>query len=125
MIVDTHTHTPKYRDEIPEEEIQYNTVWRPDRPVKVPVNWEEYMKAMEPVDKAIVFGIAESPSPEADEETKAFAMKGPWLRAERSTSAVVGVDGVLPWEYTDIQPDRVQSCRLPENTTTSRMRRIA
>ncbi len=59
MIVDTHTHTPQYRDEILEEEIQYNTVWRPDRAVKVPVNWEEYLKAMEPVDKAIVFGIAE------------------------------------------------------------------
>jgi len=59
MIVDAHTHTPKYKDEIPEEEIQYNTVWRPDRPVKVPVNWDEYMEAMEPVDNAIVFGIAE------------------------------------------------------------------
>jgi predicted TIM-barrel fold metal-dependent hydrolase len=59
VIVDTHTHTPQYRAEILEEEIQYNTVWRPDRAVKVPVNWEEYLKAMGPVDKAIVFGIAE------------------------------------------------------------------
>ncbi len=58
MIIDTHTHTPQYRDEILED-IQYNTVWRPDRAVKLPVNWEEYLKAMEPVDKAIVFGIAE------------------------------------------------------------------
>jgi predicted TIM-barrel fold metal-dependent hydrolase len=58
MIIDAHTHTPKYKGDIPEAEIQYNTAWRPDRPVKTPVNWAEYMKAMEPVDKAIVFGIA-------------------------------------------------------------------
>lgn len=58
MIVDVHTHTPKYRGEIPEGEVQTNTAWRPDRPVKTPVNWAEYMQAMEPVDRAIVFGIA-------------------------------------------------------------------
>ena len=73
MIVESHTHTPQYKGEMPKEEIQYNTVWRPDRSVKVPVNWDEYMKAMEPVDKAIVFGIAEAPAPDADKETKAFA----------------------------------------------------
>lgn len=58
MIIDVHTHTPQYEDEIPEDEIVYDTVSRPDRPVKRPVNWAEYMSAMEPVDKAIVFGIA-------------------------------------------------------------------
>jgi len=63
MIVDAHTHTPKYKDEIPEQEVFYHTVWRPDRAVKVPVNWDEYMEAMKPVDKAIVFGIAREPKP--------------------------------------------------------------
>ena len=58
MIVDVHTHTPQYKDTIPENEIVYDTVSRPDRAVKRPVNWEEYMHAMESVDKAIVFGIA-------------------------------------------------------------------
>ena len=58
MIIDAHTHTPKYKGEIPEGEIEYNTAWRPDRPVKTPSNWAEYMQAMEPVDKAIVFNIA-------------------------------------------------------------------
>lgn len=71
MIVDAHTHTPKYKDSVPEQEIQHNTVWRPDRPVKVPVDWSEYLEAMKAVDKAIVFGIAESP--QASKETEAFA----------------------------------------------------
>ena len=59
MIVDVHTHTPEYVEEIPAEAIRHDTVWRPDRPVKVPVNWDEYIAAMRPVDKAIVYGIAE------------------------------------------------------------------
>lgn len=58
MIVDIHTHTPQYKDTIPEEEIVFDTVARPDRAVKRPVNWDEYMDAMAPVDKAVVFGIA-------------------------------------------------------------------
>ncbi len=58
MIIDAHTHTPQYKDVVPEEEVVYDTVARPDRAVKRPVNWAEYMEAMAPVDKAIVFGIA-------------------------------------------------------------------
>lgn len=73
MIIDTHTHTPKYKGQIPLEEIKYNTVGRPDRPIKGPVNWTEYLEAMKPVDKAIVFGIAASPPVDADKEDKAFA----------------------------------------------------
>ena len=58
MIIDTHTHTPRYKDEIPESERGLNTVWRPDRGVSWPYTWGEYMEAMEPVDAAIVFNIA-------------------------------------------------------------------
>jgi predicted TIM-barrel fold metal-dependent hydrolase len=58
MIVDTHTHTPRYKDVVPEGERGVNTVWRPDRPVSWPYTWGEYMEAMEPVDVAIVFNIA-------------------------------------------------------------------
>jgi predicted TIM-barrel fold metal-dependent hydrolase len=61
MIVDVHTHTPKYKGEVPAEEIEYNTVWRPDRAVKVPVNWDDYMEATAAADKAIVFSIAREP----------------------------------------------------------------
>ena len=58
MIVDVHTHTPAYKDEIPEELIRYDTVWRPDRPVKVPTNWQDYLEATKPADKALVFSLA-------------------------------------------------------------------
>jgi predicted TIM-barrel fold metal-dependent hydrolase len=58
MIVDVHTHTPEYKDEIPAAEIRYDTTWRPDRPVKTPTNWHDYLEAIEPADKAIVFTLA-------------------------------------------------------------------
>jgi predicted TIM-barrel fold metal-dependent hydrolase len=78
MIIDIHTHTPQYRDVIPEDEIVYDTVARPDRAVKRPVNWAEYMTAMEPVDKAIVFGIARenhNPNNSTAEFVRAFPDK--------------------------------------------------
>lgn len=62
MIVDIHTHTPS--KQVAESEVKEVTVWRPDKAVKWPVDWDDYMEAMEPVDKSIVFGIAE-----LDEET--------------------------------------------------------
>ena len=73
MIVDAHTHTPTYKGEIPGNEIEYNTVWRPDRAVKRPVNWAEYMEAMEPVDKAIVFGMAREGEEGPNDATAEFA----------------------------------------------------
>lgn len=77
MIIDAHTHTPQYKGAIPEKEIQYNTVWRPDRAVKTPVNWAEYMQAMEPVDKAIVFGIAREGEEKPNDATSEFVRAYP------------------------------------------------
>jgi predicted TIM-barrel fold metal-dependent hydrolase len=77
MIIDAHTHTPKYKDEIPAGEITYNTVARPDRAVKRPVNWAEYMQAMEPVDKAIVFGIAREGEDNPNDPTAEFVRAHP------------------------------------------------
>lgn len=58
MIVDVHTHTPTHRDAIPENEVVWNDKWRPDRVVKATTTWADYMEALKPVDKAIVFNIA-------------------------------------------------------------------
>ena len=77
MIVDAHTHTPKFRGEIPPAEIRTNTAWRPDRPVRTPVNWAEYMQAMEPVDKAIVFGIAREGEDNPNDATAEFVRAYP------------------------------------------------
>jgi len=77
MIVDAHTHTPAYRGEIPSTEVRHNRVWRPDRAVKIPVNWAEYMEAMQPVDKAIVFGIAREGEESPNETTAEFVRAYP------------------------------------------------
>lgn len=65
MIIDVHTHTPFSRYSIPEEEAKYSSVTRPDRPRRAPVSWDEYMEAIAPVDKAIVFNIAPEPEGES------------------------------------------------------------
>ncbi len=61
MIVDVHTHTPTHRAAVPPEEEVVNTVWRPDRPVRATCTWGDYLEAMAPVDRAIVFSIAYGP----------------------------------------------------------------
>jgi len=58
MIIDVHTHTPQYKNAVPEDERRVNTVWRPDRPVQVPVCWDDFLEAQQPADKSIVFNIA-------------------------------------------------------------------
>ncbi len=61
MIVDVHTHTPTHRETVPPQEVVVNAVWRPDRPVRATVTWSDYVEAMAPVDRAIVFAIAYGP----------------------------------------------------------------
>ena len=61
MIVDVHTHTPRYREPVPESEDVINAMWRPDKARSTKLSWGEYIEAMEPVDKAIVFNIATDP----------------------------------------------------------------
>ena len=61
MIVDVHTHTPTHRDSVPPDQVVVNTVWRPDRPVRATCTWADYLEAMAPVDRAVVFSIAYGP----------------------------------------------------------------
>src|SRR6266567_506503 len=57
MIVDIHTHTPTHVKAVPLDERQPNALWRPDRVVEAAVSWDDYLLAMQPVDRACVFGI--------------------------------------------------------------------
>ena len=57
MIVDIHTHTPTHVNSVPASEHQPNAIWRPDRVVEAAVSWDDYLAAMQPVDRACVFGI--------------------------------------------------------------------
>lgn len=61
MIVDIHTHLPTHRGSVPEAEREWNDVWRPDAVRPVTYGWDDYLEAMEPVDKAVVFAIARKP----------------------------------------------------------------
>jgi len=77
MIVDVHTHRPKYREGVPAEEVEFNTAWRPDRVVKVSVTWSEYIEAMTHVDRAIVFGIPQEPYTSLNDATAEFVRAHP------------------------------------------------
>jgi hypothetical protein len=57
MLIDLHTHTPTHRDAVPAHERQPNAQWRPDRVVDAAVSWADYLAAMQPVDRACVFGL--------------------------------------------------------------------
>ena len=58
MIVDVHTHLPNYKEAVPAGVRESNTKWRPDRPVEIPVSWDDYLTAQKPADVSIVFHIA-------------------------------------------------------------------
>ena len=77
MIVDTHAHVPQYKGEIPEEEIKYITEYRPDKPVKVPKNWEEFFADRPPVDVTIVFSVAMRPGDRPNDQTAEFVQAHP------------------------------------------------
>ena len=66
MIIDIHTHPPRYRDPVPDDQAEYNSVWRPDRPVKTTTSWADYLEAQKPAERSVAFGIAPRPG-EADD----------------------------------------------------------
>ena len=65
MIIDVHTHTPRYRTKADADaappSVMANAPMRPDRPDPSRITWDEYMEAMKAVDRAIVFNIAGPP----------------------------------------------------------------
>jgi predicted TIM-barrel fold metal-dependent hydrolase len=70
VIVDIHTHTPRHRERPPDGtggwgEGQERAPARPDRPDPGAITWEDYLRAMAYVDRAVVFGIAPPPPGDA------------------------------------------------------------
>jgi predicted TIM-barrel fold metal-dependent hydrolase len=61
VIVDVHTHLPSHPESVPESDEIEMTIHRSGTPVAFSHTVEEYLKDMEPVDKAFVFGIADRP----------------------------------------------------------------
>lgn len=77
MIIDVHTHTPPYRDKVPEEEMAVSAMWRPDKIISSTYNWDDYLKAMKPVDRVIVFNIAFKPTDRPNKQTAEFVKAHP------------------------------------------------
>ena len=61
MIIDVHTHPPQYKDAVPEGEVVWNRVWRPDRAVRATTSWQDFIEAQRPADRSIVFAVAWHP----------------------------------------------------------------
>lgn len=86
MIVDVHTHTPRFRNAVPlEARGAANTAWNPGKAIPTAYTWAEFQAALAPVDRAIVFNIAADPrdlypidepyivpTPAVNDETAAF-----------------------------------------------------
>jgi predicted TIM-barrel fold metal-dependent hydrolase len=92
MIVDVHTHTPRFRTEIPSDlrTANVNTKWSPSGARPLVYTWVEYEDALAPVDRAICFNIAQRPegnecvdepyvvaAPVVNDETAAFVRSHP------------------------------------------------
>ena len=61
MIVDVHTHAPRYKVAPAETMSELSNLWRPDKAASTAHTWDDYIKGVEPVDRAIVFNIASDP----------------------------------------------------------------
>jgi predicted TIM-barrel fold metal-dependent hydrolase len=61
MIIDVHTHPPQYKDAVPDDEVVWNHVWRPDRSVRATTSWQDYLDAQGAAGVSIVFAIAWHP----------------------------------------------------------------
>jgi uncharacterized protein len=68
MIVDVHTHAPRYRTAPAETMSELSGLWRPDQVASTAHTWDDYVKGMEPVDRAIVFNIASDPREDIPED---------------------------------------------------------
>jgi predicted TIM-barrel fold metal-dependent hydrolase len=90
MIVDVHTHTPRYRTAEEAGADKGNAMWRPDQVQPSRPDWNLYLEAMKPVDKAIVFNIAadprnpkpddgglQYPTPQVNDDTAALVQANP------------------------------------------------
>ncbi len=91
MIVDVHTHTPRWRDAVPASVGRaVETKWSPGQARPLVYTWDEYLAELQPVDRAICFNIACDPrqpelvnepyvvpTPNVNDETAAFVHADP------------------------------------------------
>ena len=69
MIVDVHTHLPTHPDTVPDSDQRTDTVMRSGETVRLTNSVDDYLRAMAPVDKALLLPIAPRPG-NADSERR-------------------------------------------------------
>jgi predicted TIM-barrel fold metal-dependent hydrolase len=93
MIIDVHTHVPRFPNTVPDDlrASSINTKWNPTGARPLVYTWAEFETAMAPVDRAIVFNIAQHPdgrnnrvsepylvpTPQVNDEVAAFVRSNP------------------------------------------------
>jgi len=92
MIIDVHTHTPRFKHEVPANlgAGKIEAKWNPAGARPLVYTWAEFEEAMAPVDRAICFNIAQAPSgntrvdepyvgpaAQVNDETAAFVRSNP------------------------------------------------
>lgn len=61
MLIDIHTHTPRWKVAQDYDPGILNAVWRPDQSATLMHTWDDFVTAMEPVDRAVCFNLASDP----------------------------------------------------------------
>ena len=61
MLIDVHTHAPRYKVKPEVDPTKLGALWRPDQVTSNAHTWDDYVAAMTMVDRAICFNIATDP----------------------------------------------------------------
>jgi predicted TIM-barrel fold metal-dependent hydrolase len=86
LLIDIHTHTPRYRTTPEVDPTKFGAVWRPDKAASNAHSWDDYLAAMSIVDRAVCFNIASDPrSDEPDDGNLQYPAK----QANDDTAAFV------------------------------------
>ncbi len=61
MVIDVHTHAPRYKTRPEVDPTKLGALWRPDQVTSNAHTWDDFVAAMTIVDRAICFNIATDP----------------------------------------------------------------
>ena len=87
MIVDVHTHAPRLRTKPEADQVSRRpdrVPMRPDRPDPEATTWDDYVAAMQYVDRAIVFNIAAAPEGHEHPVLGPLPTSRTWVTASRA-----------------------------------------
>ena len=112
VIIDVHTHPPRFRERIPDNLSIEAPPWRPDKTVSTGFTWGEYEQATSIVDYAITFGIAQYPWDEATEVHSAYDLVfGPAAEINNAVAEFVSEHDGRVIGFMSVHPDDPNALR--------------